>query len=687
MKKYKTFAIDFLYALFTSVVIECIGLYFYHYLDSEEIITALQTIRGLFSPVRVCIYWIGLLLILRFFKAREETLDFLFRYRWGIGLAVIVGAVLLKLQGSSIGMMAYHLGEKEPPLFGVDRAIRGDEYVAFTEMALAQVRSGFPWFSDIWGYSPSDMFIVYGQPVRNIVSLYRPFSAGYLLLGAERGLAFYWSARFVFLFLVSFEFARLFTKDKRGLSVLYGIMVSLSPVVQWWYSINELVEIIIFGQAAILLVYQYIHTSRISYKILEMIGLVICAGGYVMSLYPPWMIPFFYVFVAVCFAMLWEERRNIHLQVVDAAIWGCGILIFVLSVGYILLVSKDTILAQMNTLYPGKREYIGGPFDQFYYLFRGWTSWIWTLFEIENPCEEVCFLSFFPFGIILSILVMKEERRLDDWLLSCGLVNIFLILYMCFPLPHIIGKLTFLSMASPRIAGAIGFVNLVMLIRAFSHYKKDNSRIMLSVLIGTIIATISLKNIRQFEVFYGLRVGIVLVCVVVTVFILHYSVSIFRKGFVAVVLVLSILGSLTVNPIHSGLDMIYDTAIVREIERLSQEDDKSWFVNGFFAFENLPTIVGAKSINALATYPDVTLWQELGLMEKEEIWNRYAHFNGCVDLKTDVVLLGPDQIEFHVTIENLSELGVGYILSSSPLEHERVTELFTHNGWTIYGIQ
>lgn len=44
--------------------------------------------------------------------------------------------------------------------------------------------------------------MVYGQPSYAVATLFRPFLWGYLLLGAERGLAFFWDARMLCMMLV-----------------------------------------------------------------------------------------------------------------------------------------------------------------------------------------------------------------------------------------------------------------------------------------------------------------------------------------------------------------------------------------------------------------------------------------------------------------------------------------------------
>ena len=153
----------------------------------------------------------------------------LHKYRWIIGAIVIVVVTLLRIHGSSFGRIAeLKQGLDTGVLIGSNRAVRSDEYVAFTEMAISQVRSGFGWFSDIWGYSPSDMFVIYGQPVLNLVTIFRPFSVGYLFLGIEMGLSFYWISRIVIGLLVSYEFGRMLTKDDRGLSIAYAFLVIFS---------------------------------------------------------------------------------------------------------------------------------------------------------------------------------------------------------------------------------------------------------------------------------------------------------------------------------------------------------------------------------------------------------------------------------------------------------------------------
>ena len=74
---------------------------------------------------------------------------------------------------------------------------------------------GYSYFNDLFGNKLADMFIVKDAPVLALAELFRPFHWGYILFGSSRGLAFYWSARLVVLFLAAYEFFLCISNDRR----------------------------------------------------------------------------------------------------------------------------------------------------------------------------------------------------------------------------------------------------------------------------------------------------------------------------------------------------------------------------------------------------------------------------------------------------------------------------------------
>lgn len=92
--------------------------------------------------------------------------------------------------------------------------------------------------------------------------------------------------RLIALFLVTLQTGLLITKQNRGLSVALATFITFAPFVQWWFAINGLVEMLVFGQLAILLLYYYMNTDNLLRRFTFAGLAAICAGGYVLTFYP-----------------------------------------------------------------------------------------------------------------------------------------------------------------------------------------------------------------------------------------------------------------------------------------------------------------------------------------------------------------------------------------------------------------
>lgn len=100
-----------------------------------------------------------------------------------VAATVLFACVLLNLNGSSIGCWNGILadGQDDGLLFGVNRAVRSDEWAVNTPMAFAQYydpQGAYPYFGQVMRGAITDSFIVYGQIVWDIAVLFRPFIGG-----------------------------------------------------------------------------------------------------------------------------------------------------------------------------------------------------------------------------------------------------------------------------------------------------------------------------------------------------------------------------------------------------------------------------------------------------------------------------------------------------------------------------
>ena len=148
---------------------------------------------NLFSLKEFAVFFVIFFIILYILsdeKRKYNVFNFLYTYRLPLSIGLIIVAVIFQIHGSSLNELNL-FGVTHKPLLGVSRPVRTDEYVVNTMFAFSQYINNFAYFSDIVRAVPTDMFIIYGQPVFDIGMIFRPFLIGYLLLNQGQGLSFF----------------------------------------------------------------------------------------------------------------------------------------------------------------------------------------------------------------------------------------------------------------------------------------------------------------------------------------------------------------------------------------------------------------------------------------------------------------------------------------------------------------
>ena len=346
-----------------------------------------------------------------------------------------------------------------------------------------------------------DVFLEYGQPVKSLAVLFRPFHWGYLFLPPSMGLAFYWCGRYIMLFMVSFEMGMLLVKQRKRLALIYAFFIVWSPLVQWWFAINGLVEMLIYVQLSIILLRLYLSTVIFWKRVMCVVGVAICAGGFVLALYPAWMIPLGYILLGLIIWSFWEWNKKNKITRLDAvALFIVGIC-FLGLMAYIFSRSWETIVTIMNTSYPGERFETGGGYGE--HLFN-YVSNIWYALKGEgagaaNVCEAAQFIDFFPLCYILPSVVLLRDKIKDKLMIILLIVSLFLEIYAAIGYPALVAKYTFLSMCTPyRVYQITGFGNVILLVRSLALLEKPFSRGM-AFLGGSLISYVSVGLARQLD--------------------------------------------------------------------------------------------------------------------------------------------------------------------------------------------
>ena len=631
----------------------------------------------------------------------SKVLDFLYKHRFIIMAIIFCLCLVFKISGSSIGCWEGFFNTKNTDfIIGVNRGIRSDEWALFTPLQFIQTETGFHYFNTSLRAVSTDVFMVYGSACLYVFQFFRPFLLGFIFFGAERGLSFFWMGRLIALFLVSIDFFMILTKKNKPLSLIGTLMVMLAPIIQWWFAINGIAEIFIFGELAIIMLYKYLNTNSFMKRLLYLLIMYICAGGYALVLYPAWQIPVIYVFLAVAIWVVIDNFKKEKIKLKDIIAIVCTFLLLGLSMYIVLNRSYDTIKTVMNTVYPGSRFETGG--GQLDYLFSYFSN-IFLSFKGRdlsvNQCEQALMFTLFPVGIILALRGLLTNKKKDKLLIILLIFYIFMGVYCIFGFPRFLAKITFLyNSQSHRALLALGFMDVLILIRALSIYKESFSRkfaIILALLLSGIIV---LKN----KMFYGIyldRPMIIILCLVSLYLFytaLRYNNKICKRLFLIGITITMFICGAMVNPIRFGATIITKSEILENVKKIDKEDSGIWITVGeSYPVTNYIALAGVKNIDFTNTYPDLEKWYRLDKDKKyEDIYNRYAH------IETELVheepeekfeLLNPDVFRVKLVLEDLDTLNIKYIFTKINLEDYnndiyKFENIYNYEDYKIYKI-
>ena len=656
--------------------------------------------------------------------------DFLFKWRLALGAVVVLLAVLFEASGSSLAIVGTHFGYPvdSSSTLGIPRSIRSDEFSVFTSFALSQEHNNYQPVSEIIRAASTDVTMVYAQSSFSLATLFRPFLWGYLLLGSAKGLAFFWAARFVVLFLVSFEFGRIYTKDNRLLALLHAILIACAPLVQWWFAVNGLVEMLVFGQLACVFLAKYLVQSSAKVRVFLLLGIAYSAVAYLFTLYPAWQIPLFYVFLA-CAVWIVLERRKEHClrRSIDIPAIFAALALVVLMAYLIISSSWETIQATMNTAYPGRRLETGGGASVH---LLGWMTSLFLPFaapSLLNECEVSSMIGLFPLGVLLGAASLFIKR--DKLSIVLLVATVFLSVFCFIGFPEFLAKATLLSqVTSGRGLLGIYLLNSLLLVRALALFieskalsqkgagealleheanlgrakvtsllRQKKSLLLIAVplaLFGFLLGIEVYLGLFGFENKMLLMAGIIFTAIALMLLLFDYKKGEFC-GFAGFIGAVCVALSLMVNPVQLGINTLTQLPPLELVSAVVEENPEAVWVHegdGFIPANALLS-VGARTLNCTNAYPALERWSKLDPTgEYRDIYNRYAHIDICfTNAATSFELLFADNFRLNLSYSDVELLGFEYVLTNNNLamsNNDLVSfELIEAvDGWNVYKV-
>ena len=633
-------------------------------------------------------------------RGLKQGFELIYKYRFVLSFLLLIMLVSFKISGSSMGCWKLFLGDGESGIrLGEPRVWRSDEWGTLTPLCFRQqynTLGAYNRYSQTLGSILTDNMLVYGQPSWDILTLFRPFYWGYLFFGSERGLSWFWCSRLIVLFLSWFELGMLITDGQKKLSVMLSVCVSFAPFLQWWFAINGLVEMLIYGACFVLGSNYLVSRAFNPRKIAVAVGMAVCAVGYVLTFYPTWMVPVAWGFVPLfLWVVIWKFNRNV-LRRVDVVPW---LLIFVITAAgltVLAVTSWDVIKAELNSVYPGNAPSSSGG-TGLWWMMKYPISLVSRFSMNELIVENSSIICFAPAGVILALWVIIKEKKKDPLLILLLGMNLFLAWYYCVGIPKWLAKILLLSFVnSNRGPQVLGFLRLTLFGRAVALKEKAPKR-WLAALAAVISSAVPMRLALGFTKYEpgGLRYEyfdtaekiVVVWAILAVVFYLLYRAR-KSKYTMAVLGVCTVVlaSSIWINPVAKGVPEITKSETMQQIRDLVKEDPKAiWLVVDMaYPATNIPAMAGADCLNTTQTYPQKTRWEMLDQEgECEDIYNRYCHIRASLGSKTMLELVSTDYVEVTLSPEELKKLNIRYIVSTNDFDEKiaaGITNIFTDSG-------
>ena len=585
--------------------------------------------------------------------------------------------VIFRLNNTSLfAWNAYIRGNEGFPLFGSARTVRRDEFVLWTPMAISQEYIGWPAVNTLIGKGTDVTWIsMGGLPAWNAALVFKPLYWGFLAFGADRGLSFLCISRLILLFSVSRKTALLYTKNNQGLSIVAAIILTLSPMVQWFIS-QSIAEILIFGQGMILAMNGLIKSSNGRSQFLYALLNTWLLGCLVLIGYPAWIIPAIYLILAAEIYMF--TRASVADRKKKAGYLVVALIPSLALLGMTVYNSWDTLQAIRHSIYPGNRLITGGLADSLLTggvwnpSFKiGLASIFFPLENIELPFSNCCdaspFLGFAPAGFVLCIEHQWREKKADFFSIVIMSVMFFFWLFTLMEMPVWFCKMTLLSQCS-RPVFPIGICEVILLIRG--RAKGGIRDLRMAVAAAVISAAINIAGIKYFEI---VQLGSVQLLILTAIHLflffaiyLDFSHCGNRLAMFFMCGVVLLAGGF-VNPVQQGLDMLDDFELVNALKSIENETNDLYALEGRYPLSNVPLLAGKHCINTDQPYADMERWAAIDPEGKfTDVYNRLCHVAiELVDSGGETSFQVEDNYIFlQLTRDDLATLGVNYLITS-----------------------
>jgi hypothetical protein len=611
-------------------------------------------------------------------------------------ILIIFGALFIGLgiNGTSSGQMFTLVSDGTDPqlIAGHPQAIRSDEWYVATSWSIAQVQQGLPARNHTQP-GGMDAAIPDDLPRLDWSVAFRPQLWGYLVFDVNHAMAWKWWIPALVFLAAAYAFMVTLLPRRPILAAALSVGFYCSPFFQWWFQPAVFLTVG-WGLAAMTaMLWAVKDRSAVSRWVWALVV------GYLttvmaMGIYAPFIIPIVYVVGFAAIALIVDQRRR---RAPWLAVAGQSLPLLVggaagAAVTLLWLHTKAaTVNAFLSTAYPGQRLTATGSSNALSFARAVSASFSESLmrgngFLGANSSEAATF--FFVGLFMLPIagwIVYRSARRGDvlPWAII-GLFAVVLLFVAFFFVPgwNSLAHLLFLDRTTDgRARIGFGLASFALLGHMLRYQDQEGARP------GRVLA------ISTAGLYFLLQFGVATAVLIVegaarlshdaplwwlsalggSAAIYFFSRRRFALGATAFLLV-TVISTITVNPLYRGIFDLRTTAASQEIMRLDREHSGYWLGVGGVEVSALLLESGVHAYNGVQGAPSRVMWHQIDPANTYIfMWNRLAGI-GWTPGAGDPVVSNPAADQVLVTFDACAPFAqkhVTYVLSDDPAVGER----------------
>ena len=361
--------------------------------------------------------------------------------------------------------------------------------------------------------------------------------------------AFWWNARWFALILVSFEFCKLLTNRNEKIALCGTITIAFSSVVQWRF-IDYLIEIIILGELIIVLLDKFLTEKKFLNKIPYSLGISLCIIFYAFTEHFSWMISFGYIFLSLGIWIFIKNRNVYKISKKDLILILINLALVILN-EYIYYIFAQNGNKNMLIVQDKKQNGIS-------YLFSYLYSCLLPFKDIGDNLKLSNIISVFPVPMIIALYYIYKKEKHISFLLPLSTIAVLETVFCISGFPELIGKITLFKYVTLENAViAVNFINLYILLYMIANIEEEvfsiKESMRIAVIFACLLVFVPLPKVISSRIYLSL---VACTLCLFTFLFLNNSDKRYRKAFLALLVLFTLIGGVFVNPITKGGQII-----------------------------------------------------------------------------------------------------------------------------------